>query len=268
MSFFEKVSPESLGIPSGCISMMLDAMKREKVDLNSFIILRHGKLAAQGWYAPYAPDVLHAMHSFTKTINATAIGFMVSEGLISLSDKVISFFPEETPEAPSENLKKMEIRHLLSMTCGHETDCGRAGGSFIKNFLAHPVKREPGTYFVYNTTGSNMLSAIIYRVTGMNFTEYLTPRLFAPLGITDWYCSKTPEGIEMGGGGLCLHTRDMASLCQCYLQNGLWQEKQLIPADWVAEATQPHIIQANGWAPRHHLRYGGLFQRLRLSAVA
>ena len=249
MSYFEKVSPESLGIPSGAVSMMLDAMKREHVDLNSFVILRHGKLAAEGWYAPYGPDILHAVHSFTKTVNATAIGFMVSEGLISVDDPVISFFPDETPENPGENLKKMRVRHLLSMTCGHETECGRFGGPFIKSFLTHPVKREPGTYFVYNTTGSNMLSAIIYRVTGQNMTEYLTPRLFAPLGITQWYCSKSPEGIELGGGGLCLRTRDMAKISQCYLQNGMWEGKQLIPAQWIAEATQPHIIQADGWFP-------------------
>jgi len=249
MSTFEKATPESLGIPSGAITMMLDAMKREKVDLNSFVILRHGKLAAEGWYDPYKPEFSHAVHSFTKTLTSTAIGLMVSEGLISVSDKVVSFFPESVPESPSENLKKMEVRHLLSMTCGHETECGRFGGDFIKTFLAHPVKREPGTYFVYNTTGTNMLSAIILRVTGQNLTEYLKPRLFDPLGITDYFCSKSPGGIELGGGGMCLRTRDMAKICQLYLQNGQWEGKQLVPAEWIREATSAHIIQAEGWYP-------------------
>ncbi len=248
-SYFPQVTPESVGLPSGEIAKLLDAMERENVPLNSIMILRHGKLCAQGWYEPYRPDTLHALHSFTKTICATAIGLLVEEGKISLSDKVISFFPEETPPQPGENLKAMEIRHLLSMTCGHESEPSRAGQNWVRDFLHHEVKRRPGTYFVYNSMGSYMLTAILRKVTGMNMTEYLRPRLFDPMGITEYYCSKCPMGTEIGGGGMFLRTEDMAKIAQLYLQKGQWEGRQLVPRHWIEEATTPHIVQAEGWYP-------------------
>lgn len=248
-TYFPQATPESQGIPSGEIAKLLDAMERENVQLNSIMILRRGKCLAAGWYKPYGPDTLHAMHSFTKTVCSTAIGFLVQEGKLHLDDKVISFFPEETPESPSENLKKMELRHLLSMTCGHESECSRAGEDWVRDFLHHPVKREPGTYFVYNSMGSYMLTAIIRRVTGQNMTEYLKPRLFEPLGITDYYCATCPRGTENGGGGMCLRTEDMAKIAQFYLQKGRWEGRQLLNAAWIEDATTPHIVQAEGWYP-------------------
>lgn len=248
-SYFPQGTPESVGIPSGEIVRLLDAMERENVQLNSLMILRHGILCAQGWYAPYGPEKLHTLHSFTKTICSTAIGFLVTEGKISLDDRVIDFFPEETPEEPSENLKEMRIRHLLSMSGGHETEPPRKTDNWAYDFLHHEVKRKPGTYFVYNTMGTYMLSAVIYKVTGMNFTAYLKPRLFEPLGISEWYCSTCPKGIEHGGGGMCLKTEDMAKITQLYLQKGFWNGKQLIPTQWIEEASSSHIVQAEGWYP-------------------
>jgi len=253
---FPTATPESLGIPSKAVSDMLDAIRREGVTLNSIQIIRYGKRCVEGYYAPYGPEDPHVCFSFTKSITATAIGLLQSEGKISLEDKVISFFPEDLPEEISENLAEMNIRHLLTMTCGHETEprC-RNDYNWVKGFLAHPVKRKPGTFFVYNSVGSYMLTAILRKVTGLNLTEYLKPRLFDKMGIEKVSCSKCPMGTEHGGGGMRMRPADMAKMAQLWLNRGVWEGETLVDPAFIDEATGIHIVQAEGWNP---VKYPGM----------
>lgn len=142
----------------------------------------------------------------------------------------------------------MRVRDLLSMTTGHEKDTTSAfrnpdNKDWVKAFLAQPVTRQPGTHFVYNSGATYMLSAILHKLTGQTLLDYLTPRLFEPLGITDMDWEVDPAGINVGGWGLRLKTEDIAKFGQLYLQEGKWNEKQIIPANWVKEATLAHILQ-------------------------
>jgi len=252
---FPTATPESLGIPSQAVIDLLEAVRREDLVFNSIQILRHGKRCVEAYYDPYGPDDAHVCFSFTKSVVSTAIGMLVAEGKITLDDKVLSFFPEDAPENPSENLKEMNIRHLLTMTCGHEREPFVREENWVRGFLAHPVPRKPGTFFVYNSRGSYMLAAIIKKVTGQNFTEYLKPRLFDKMGIEGYSCSTCPRGIENGGGGLSMRPRDMAKLAQLWLNRGVWEGETLVDPAYIDDATSIHIIQAEGWSP---VKYAGM----------
>lgn len=258
---FAYVSPEAVGIPSDSITKMLARLRARGAEVHSFMLLRHGKLCAQGWYRPYAPEIPHIQFSFSKSFTSTAIGFAEQEGLLRLDEKLVDIFPDCIPENPSENLKKCDISHLLMMGCGHETeiDLFRESDSWITDFLHHPFVHTPGTHFMYNTAGTNMLCAILQRKTGQNLTAFLEPRLFAPLGIAGAKCFTLANGIEAGGFGYKLKTEDMARFTEFVRCKGSWQGKQLLRADWFARATAKQISNAGGDLPDWSAGYGYQF---------
>ena len=152
--------------------------------LHSFMLVRHGRVIAEGWWKPEAADKPHVLASLSKSFNSTAIGLAIQDGKLSLDDPVLQFFPADAPADPSDNLKAMKVRDLLTMTCGHDTEPKAVGGGpSVKQFLAHPVPHKPGTHFQYNTMGAYVLSAIVTKTTGQTALEFLKPRLFEPLGI-------------------------------------------------------------------------------------
>ncbi|MBO9657302.1 MAG: serine hydrolase, partial [Chitinophagaceae bacterium] len=260
-------TPESLGISSTAILNFIEAAEKERPDeLHSFMLLRHGQVAAQGWWGPFGNETPHMLFSLSKSFTSTAIGIAQAEGLLNINDRVISFFPEQTPAEPSSNLQAMRIRDLLSMSTGHNddaTDRMRKDSSWVKKFLSLPVEHKPGTHFVYNSAATYMLSAIIQKKTGQTMLEYLTPRLFEPLGIPRPTWEKSPEGISVGGWGLMIRTQDIASLGQLYLQKGVWKGKQLIPAAWVEEATKKQTSNGSNPDSDWEQGYGYQFWRTR-----
>lgn len=244
---FPRTTPEAVGLPSKAIEAFLHNVKNSGIELHSLMILRHGQVCAEGWWKPYGPDKLHNVHSFTKTFVATAIGLLVEDGAISLEDKLISFFPEETPENPSENLKKMNLHHLLSMSTGHhhEPDI-RGEKDFVRAFLAWPVEHEPGAWFWYNSQASHMLGRVIHKVTGKTFQEFLRERILDRMGFGPIECSLAADGFPSGGGGFALTTEDMARLGQLYLDGGKWKGEQIVPEAWIQAATVPQSDNSNG----------------------
>ncbi len=234
-------TPEAQGISSKAILGFVEAADKINT-LHSFMVLRHGRVIAEGWWKPEAADKPHVLASLSKSFNATAVGLAIQDGKLSLEDPVLKFFPADAPADPSDNLEAMKVRDLLTMTCGHDTEPEAAGGApTVKQFLAHPVVHKPGTHFQYNTMGSYTLSAIVTRVTGQTTLEYLKPRLFEPLGIENPQWDNSPEGNSLGGYGLKLCTEDIAKFGQLYLQKGKWNGKQLIPAAWIEQATSKHV---------------------------
>ncbi len=245
---FPSARPESVGIPSGAIGRYLDHMRDRAIQLNSLMIIRHGQLAAAGWWAPYTADRVHAAHSLTKSFTSTAIGLMIDEGLVDLHDRVADLFAADMPENPSEHLLQMNLWHLLTMTCGHETEpMPGAGGetNYARTFLAHPVVRPPGTHYLYNSLASYMLTALIHQRTGHNLLAYLRPRVLDPIGCGEMFCLTCPRGIENGGSGLYLRTIDIARMAQLYLQKGRHQGVQLIPEAWVDAASAHQVSTAH-----------------------
>ena len=256
-------TPESLGVSSQAILDFIEAVESsQKDDLHSFMLLRHGKIAAQGWWNPYNPDSPHVLFSLSKSFTSTAIGIAQSEGLLSINDKVISFFPGDVPENPSQNLQSMRISDLLRMNTGHNEDATdrmrKDTVNWVRAFLSLPVENKPGTRFAYNSAATFMLSAIIQKVSGKTLFEYLTPRLFEPLGIEHASWEMAPGGINTGGWGLKVRTKDIANFGQLYLQKGMWEGKQLVPSTWVEEATK--LQTSNGSNPESDWDQGYCYQ--------
>ena len=238
-------TPESQGVSSEAIVQYLKAANSSGLEHHSFMLLRHGKVITEAYWRPFSKDHIHTLYSLSKSFTSTAIGMAIGEGRIKLTDKVISFFPELLPETVSDNLAKMEIRHALHMATGHTKDTigpmREAKVPWVKTFLSLPIEKEPGTHFLYNTGSSYTLCAIINKVTGMNTQAYLTPRLFKPLGITqaDWEVS--PDGVNLGGYGLRVTTRDIIKFGQLYLQKGKWKDQSLLSESYIDDATTSHI---------------------------
>lgn len=226
-----RATPESQGISSAAIREFVEAADEQVQSMHSFMLVRHGKVVAEGWWAPEAADKPHILWSLSKSFTSTAVGLAVAEGKLDIDDKVLSFFPEDAPVEPSEKLKAMRVRDLLTMSTGHAAEPWWSGDEvWTKRFFAEPVVHEPGSTFRYNTPATYMQSAIVQKVTGQTIVDYLTPRLFEPLGIQKPTWDKSPQGISIGGYGLYLKTEDIAKFGQLYLQKGTWNGKQLIPA--------------------------------------
>ena len=258
-------TPEEQGVPSKAVAGFVESLDKIAT-MHSFMVVRHGKVIAEGWWKPEAAEKAHVLNSVSKSFRSTAAGMAVAEGRLGLDDAVLKFFPNDAPIDVSENLKAMTVRDLLTMSCGHDTEPKRIDGApSVKQFLAHPVEHKPGTHFQYNTVGTYTLSAIITKVTGQTTLEYLKPRLFEPMGIESPKWDSSPEGHSLGGYGLFLRTEDVAKLGQLYLQKGEWNGKPLITETWVAQATGKQVPndQAShaGMGPDWKQGYGFQFWR-------
>lgn len=251
-------TPESQGVPSPALLSLVEAL--DQVDaMNSFMLLRHGKVIAEGWWTPYHAQDNHELYSLSKSFTSTAVGLAVAEGKLSIDDEVLKFFPEDAPESPGANLKAMRVRDLLTMNTGNQDEIPTAADKIsAKAFLTNAVPHKPGTHFKYNTPATFMCSAIVQKLTGQTVAEYLKPRLFDPLGIPQPVWNTNWQGISLGGYGLNVRTEDIARFGQLYLQKGKWHGQQLIPKDWVEMATTKQV--SNGSNPKSDWDQGYGFQ--------
>lgn len=262
-----RATPESQGVSSAAIAKFLRAADEKVNSMHSVMILRHGKVIAEAWWAPEDATKPHVLWSLSKSFTSTAVGLAVEEGKLSIEDRVVGFFPDDLPGEPSENLRKMQVKDLLTMSTGHADEPNvRQSQDWIKSFLAHPLPHPPGTFFRYNTPATFMQSAIVQKVTGKTVVDYLQSRLFDPLGIQPPRWDTNPQGISLGGYGLFLKTEDIAKFGQLYLQNGKWEGKQLIPANWVQQATSKQVSNGDNPSSDWNQGYGFQFWRCRHNA--
>ena len=259
-----RATPESQGVSSQALLAFIEALDANVDTMNSIIVVRHGQVIAEGWWAPFAADTPHQLFSLTKSFTSTAVGLAQAEGKLSIDDPVLKYFPDVTPAAGNDFQKGMRIRDLLAMSTGHRTEPSFQGSTtWTKTFFEHPVLHKPGTIFLYNTPASYMLSAIVQKATGQKEADYLQSRLFTPLGIGTPRWETSPEGVSIGGYGLWLRTEDIARFGQLYLQKGQWQGKQLVPADWVAAATTRQTSNGSSPTSDWDQGYGYQFWRSR-----
>ncbi len=270
-------TPEAQGISATNILDFVEAADQQSDTthaIQSFMLVRHGHVVAEGWWSPYGPDIPHKLFSLSKSFTSTAVGLAIAEGKLSLDDPVISFFADDAPADPSAHLKAMRVRDLLIMSSGQNLDTvtrlgdvmrnsAHSGESITKAFLAAPVECKPGTLFIYNTPGSYMLSAIVQKATGETVRDYLRPRLFDPLGIKNPTWDASPQGISFGGVGLSIRTEDIAQFGLLYLQKGRWNGKQLLPASWVEKATARQTSNGSDPTSDWDQGYGYQFWRCR-----
>jgi CubicO group peptidase (beta-lactamase class C family) len=260
-------SPEAQGVSSSAVLSFIESADKNVDAMHSFMLLRHGQVVAEGWWSPYDAKSPHSLYSLSKAFTSTAVGLAIAEGKIRLDDEVLKFFPDDAPPQPSANLKSMRISDLLRMSTGHQTEPPRTSERpWTTTFLAHPVPNKPGTHFLYNTSGTYMLSAIVQKATGKTVLDYLGPRLFEPLGIEHPTWETSPQGVSAGGYGLSIRTEDIARFGQLVLQKGKWQGKQLVPEAWIEAATARQT--SNGSDPKSDWDqgYGYQFWRCRHGA--
>ena len=240
-----RLAPSELGVDAARVIGFLDAAGAAGLDFHSLMILRHGAVAAEGWWAPYRSDDIQLLYSLSKTFLAMAVGIAIGEGLLSTEDLVADLLPGLVPQPVPDHLRQLRVRHLLSMASGHrEETLARIvamGPDPVRNFLALAPEEPPGSVFAYNQGNPLALSHIITALTGQRVVDYLRPRLFDPLGIGRAEWLTTANGIDQGFSGLHVTTESVARLGQLMLQDGRWGDTQLVPADFVGDCRLPQI---------------------------
>lgn len=245
---FVRATPESQGISSDLFAALLRELDASKdTEMHHFMALRHGKVICECNFAPYPKGMWHITHSMCKSITGMAIGMLIEEEKLKLDENIYDIFPDHINAFSKIFRPVITVENLLTMTSGVTfNESGIVSGNdWLGSFLNASVNGKPGTEFQYNSLNTYVLSAIVTKRTGETLTEYLTPRLFGPLGITKYYWETYPKGITKGGWGLFLCAEDMAKLGQLYLQRGKWNGQQLVSEYWIEISTARHLKTQN-----------------------
>lgn len=245
---FVRATPESQGISSDLFAALLRELDASKdTEMHHFMALRHGKVICECNFAPYPKGMWHITHSMCKSITGMAIGMLIEEEKLKLDENIYDIFPDHINAFSKIFRPVITVENLLTMTSGVTfNESGIVSGNdWLGSFLNASVNGKPGTEFQYNSLNTYVLSAIVTKRTGETMTEYLTPRLFGPLGITKYYWETCPKGITKGGWGLFLCAEDMAKLGQLYLQRGKWNGQQLVSEYWIEISTARHLKTQN-----------------------
>jgi CubicO group peptidase (beta-lactamase class C family) len=279
--------PAAQGVDASAIGAFLDRIESAPdIELHGLVILRHGHVIAAGWWWPYTPDRLHQVYSLSKSFTATAAGLALGDGLLNLDAPVISHFPELASAVTDDRLLAMKVRHIAAMASGHLNDTWdrvRTTDDLtepVRNFLAIPPDRDPGSVFAYNQLATYTLGAIVQRVTGQGLVDYLRRRVLDLVGAGSVSWMRDEAGRELGFSGLHATTDTVARLGQLYLQDGCWNGKRILPTAWVTEATKPQIstrsarpadvpdwLEGYGfqfWRSRHGYRADGAYGQFSL----
>lgn len=274
--------PAAQGVDASGVHAFLDALEADPdIEPHSLMILRHGRLVAAGWWAPYTALRPHLLYSLSKSFTATAAALAEGEGLIDFDAPVLSYFPEFEADITDPRSRAMLVRHVASMASGHggetvDAAYGTDRAEPVRGFLLQPPEHDPGTVFAYNQPCTYTLGAIVQRVTGQTLTDYLRPRLFDPLGIGETVWQRDRAGREIGFSGLHATTDAVARLGQLYLDDGVREGERLLPEGWVARASRPHVPTAGAmgeadrqdwdrgyghqfWISRHGFRGDGAY---------
>ena len=245
---FVRATPESQGISSDLFAALLRELDASKdTEMHHFMALRHGKVICECNFAPYPKGMWHITHSMCKSITGMAIGMLIEEEKLKLDENIYDIFSDHMNAFSKIFRPVITVENLLTMTSGVTfNESGIVSGNdWLGSFLNASVNGKPGTEFQYNSLNTYVLSAIVTKRTGETLTEYLTPRLFDPLGITKYYWETCPKGITKGGWGLFLCAEDMAKLGQLYLQRGKWNGQQLVSEYWIEISTARHLKTQN-----------------------
>lgn len=251
-------------MPSAAISRLIGALDRIP-HIHTLTVVRHGHVIAESTWAPYQRDLPTAMYSVSKSFTSIAVGLAVHEGRLGIDDRVIDLIPALAPERPSAHFANLRVRHLLTMTTGHEAEPSFDDRDWARSALSAELRYEPGTHWMYNTPATHLLSQILQTVTGERLLDYLKPRLFDPLGFRAPVWQQSPTGVDAGGFGLSIRPEELAVFGQLLLQRGLWEGRQLVPAEWIDAATSRQVANDPGNGDWNQ-GYGFQFWRCRHGA--
>jgi len=239
----EALSPESVGISSQALLRFLNRLEEERIAMHGFLVVRHGLITAEGYWPPFSKDRLHRMYSVSKSFVSLAVGCMIDEGKLSLTDAVADYFPDKIPCDVHPYIACSTVRDLLMMATPYsEISYGPHDSDWVWTFFNKTPSHLPGTIFYYDTAATVVLGTIVERLSGMPFLEYLRPRLLDPIGFSqDTWCVRTPEGTSWGGSGVQCTLRDMAKVALVCMNHGRWDGRQLISSEYINAATSRQI---------------------------
>jgi CubicO group peptidase (beta-lactamase class C family) len=239
-------TPAAVGVSSRAVAALVDRLEARSVECHSLMVVRHGHVLAEGWWAPYSAERPHLLYSLTKSFTAVAVGLAIADGLLSLDDRVVDVLPDRVPGDVCEQGRRITVHHLLSMTAGHGTDSldeawRREPGDLVKGFLRVPFTDAEGTRHTYDNATTFVLARMVERVTGTGLPEFLDERLFTPMGVDHAEWDRVAGGAAFGFHGLHLTTEAVAAFGELLLRGGRWGERQLVPRAWVELATRRHV---------------------------
>src|SRR4051812_39903628 len=239
-------APAASGVSSRSVAALLDRLEAQTVECHSIMVVRHGQVVAEGWWAPYSAGRPHLLYSLTKSFTSIAVGLAVGDGLLSLDDRVVDVLPDHVPAGLPEQGRRVTVHHLLSMTSGHRTDSLAEAwqlepDDLVKGFLRVPFPDPEGTRHAYDNATTFLLARMMERVTGRDLPELLDERLFAPMGVGPAEWDRVASGAAFGFHGLHLTTEAVAAFGELLRREGRWGDRQLVSRDWVRLATRRHI---------------------------
>lgn len=241
----KKASPERWGIPSERLEGLLHTLEKDpRSHMHNLLVYREGQLLLSASAPGYSPRIWSLTHSMAKTVTSFAVALLIGDGILHLDDRITEIFEDELPPIVFRRMKRVTVRHLLTMTAG-VTGVSEAAivtlDDWLRAFLSENPAHEPGTKFYYNSLNTYVLAAAVEKKTGEPLEETLRRRVFEPLGITAYQIERSPQGIAKGGWGMYLTPLDMAKLGMLVAQGGVWEGKRILPADYLAEATRAQV---------------------------
>ncbi|WP_030463680.1 serine hydrolase [Kitasatospora sp. NRRL B-11411] len=239
-------APAEVGVSSRAVAAVLDRLEARGVECHSLMVVRRGRVVAEGWWAPYTAERPHLLYSLTKSFTAVAVGLAVADGLLDPADRVVDVLPEHVPAGLVGQGRRITVHHLLTMTAGHPEDSlaaawEREPTDLVKGFLGLPFTAPEGTRHVYDNAAAFLLARMVERVTGRSLPEFLDERLFRPMGIEHAEWDRVASGAAFGFHGLHLTTEAVAAFGELLLRGGSRAGRQLVPREWVERATRRHV---------------------------
>lgn len=249
-------TPFASGMSSRGVTELLDRLEAQSIECHSIMVVHHGHVVAEGWWAPYSAERPHLLYSLTKSFTSIAVGLAIDDGRLSLDSRLVDVLPDHVPADSSEQVRSITVHHLLSMTTGHDTDSLEQAwhlepGDLVKGFLRVPFPEATGTRHAYDNPTTFVLARMVERVTGRPLPELLDERLFKPMGIDHAEWDRVASGAAFGFHGLHLTTEAVAAFGELLLRGGVWGDRQLVPREYVELATRRHIDTGSlpGWSP-------------------
>lgn len=247
--------PSAERMDAKSVMALLDRLEERSVECHSIMVVRHGRVVAEGWWAPFSRDRPHLLYSLTKSFTSIAVGFAIADGLLRLDDRVVDVLDDHVPARVSRRARQLSVHHLLTMTTGHRADIledawALEPADLVKGFLRVPPEDPVGTRHAYNNPTSFVLARMVERVTGQSVPDLLDDRLFGPMGAECAEWDRVASGATLGFHGLHLTTEAVAAFGELLLRHGRWRDRQLVPQDWVELATRRHVqtVQTeDGW---------------------
>jgi len=241
-------TPEEQGMDGRQLARMLEAVKEHGLELHSLLVIRHGYIVSETYFASQDRDTRHELYSCTKSFVSTLAGMAIDQGDVEgIDHRVLDYFPGYTFAKSDARKEAMTVEHLLTMTTGLDWQEGdpayRAmymSRDWVQYVLDMPMREQPGERFNYCSGCSHVLAGVVQKGTGSKLQDYARKNLFQPLGITNWRWDTDAKGMAIGGWGLQLTARDMAKLGYLYLHQGAWEGEQIVSRAWVEEATRQH----------------------------